>query len=113
MHELSIAQSILETALAEAEKHGGKHIRALSVKLGKASHIEPESLELCLEAAAKGTIAEGARTQIEPVATTAKCTACVFTFLVHGDELICPRCGNRNLEIVTGTEVFLESLEVD
>jgi len=67
MHEFSIAQNILETALAEAEKHKGKRICTLGVTLGKASHIEPDSLEFCLEAVTKGTIAEGAQIEVEPM----------------------------------------------
>lgn len=65
MHEFSIAQGILETALTEAEKNNGKRICALRVKLGRASHIEPNSLEFCLRAVAKGTIAENARVEIK------------------------------------------------
>ncbi len=75
-----MTQDILEKALIEAEKHEGKCICALGVKLGKASHIEPDSLEFCLRAVAGGTIAEKARIEIKPL---------------------------------EGSEVFLESLEVD
>lgn len=113
MHEFLIAQSILERALTEAEKHNGKRICALGVKLGKASHIEPESLDFCLRAVARGTIAEKARMEIESMEPTARCRECGHTFSVQGNELSCPNCGGENLEMLTGSEVFLESLEVD
>ena len=113
MHGFSIAQNILETALTEAGKHNGKRVCALGVKLGKASHIEPDSLEFCLRAVARGTIAEKARIEIKPLEPTAKCRECGHTFSVQGNELFCPSCGGENLEMLTGSEVFLESLEVD
>ena len=113
MHEFSIAQGILETALTEAEKNNGKRICALGVKLGRASHIEPDSLEFCLRAAAKGTIAEKARIEIKPSEPTARCKECGHTFSAQGDGLSCSNCGSENLEVLTGGEVFLESLEVD
>jgi len=113
MHEFSIAESILQRALAEAEKHQAKRICALGIKVGKASHIERESLELCLRAVAKGTIAENARTEIIPLELTAKCRKCGHTFTVQSNQQLCPGCGGENLEILNGSEVFLESLEVD
>jgi len=113
MHEFSIAQGILETALTEAEKNNGKCICALGVKLGRASHIEPDSLEFCLRAAAKGTIAEKARIEIKPSEPTARCKECGPTFLAQGNELFCGVCRSENVEMLTGGEVFLESLEVD
>ena len=113
MHEFSIAQNILETALTEAEKHNGKRICALGVKLGRASHIEPESLEFCLKAVAKGTIAEQAKIKIKPLELTVKCRECGHIFSVQGNGLSCTSCGSENLEVLTGSEVFLESLVVD
>ncbi|MFC1968450.1 hydrogenase/urease maturation nickel metallochaperone HypA, partial [Chloroflexota bacterium] len=50
-----------------AEKCDCKRIKALSVKIGDEHFGEADSLQFCLEATAKGTIAEGARVEIELV----------------------------------------------
>ena len=113
MHEFSIAQSLLETALSEASNHKGKRIRALVVKLGRESHVEPDSLEFCLRAVARETIAKEARIEIESLEPTARYRECTYTFSTKDCELSCPSCGGKNLEMVAGSEVFLESLEVD
>ena len=113
MHEFSIAEDILEKALTEAEKYEVKRICALGVKLGKASHIEPDSLEFCLRAVAKGTIAEKASIEIKPLESTARCRECGHTFPVQDNELFCPSCRGENLEMLIGSEVFLESLDMD
>lgn len=113
MHEFSIAESILRTALAEAEKRQSKRICSLRIRLGKASHIEPESLEFCIRVAAKGTIAKDARMEITPLELTAKCRKCGCIFIIRSTQRLCPGCDGENLEILTGSEVFLESLEVD
>lgn len=73
MHSLAMAQSILQAALIEAEKHNGKRIKVISVKIGDETLMESDSLQFCLEAIAKGTIAEGARIEIDLVGATAKC----------------------------------------
>jgi len=65
MHSLGIAQSILEAALKEAERCEGKRIEAISVKIGDNAFMESDSLQFCLYAIAKGTIAEGARMEVE------------------------------------------------
>jgi len=65
MHELYAAQSILERALEEAAKQAASRVAVIYVKLGPGGHIARERLEFCLQAAAKGTIAEDARVQVE------------------------------------------------
>jgi len=113
MHEFAIAQSILERALAEAEKNEAKRICVLGVKLGKDSHITPDSLEFCLKAVAKGTIAEEAKIEIEPLALMLKCRQCGLTFSPQEEAHSCSNCGSANLELISGDEVFLESLVID
>ena len=104
MHSLAIAQDILEAALSEAEKRDAEHIKAISVKIGDGHFTESDSLQFCLEATAEGTIAEGAQIEIELVGTTAKCRECALVFLVENHLPICPHCGDRNPEILTGDE---------
>ena len=113
MHEFSIAQGILETALTEAEKHNGKLIHTLTIKLSKSSHITPDSMEFCLRAAAAGTNAEKAKIEIELFEPTARCQKCGYTFSFQYDESFCPRCLSPNLEMPIGGEVYLESIWVD
>ncbi len=105
MHEFSIAQNILETALAEAEKHNTKHIKAISVKIGDRHFTEADSIQFCIEAVTKGTISEGAQKEIELVGTTARCRKCALVFPVEAHLPICPRCGNKNPETLTSKEV--------
>lgn len=69
MHSLSMAESILQAALKEAEKRESNCIKALSVRIGDEHFVESDSIQFCLEAMAKGTIAEGARIDIEPGGT--------------------------------------------
>jgi hydrogenase nickel incorporation protein HypA/HybF len=114
VHEFAIAQSILERALAEAEKHEAKKICTLGVRLGKASHITPDSLEFCFKAVAKGTIAEGAKVEVEPLELKARCRQCGREFSAGDDHhrLVCP-CGSQNVQVISGDEVYLENLTID
>ena len=73
MHSLSLAQDILQAALLEAEKHEGKPITAISVKVVGEHLEEADSLRFCLEAMVKGTLAEGARIEVEGVGAADCC----------------------------------------
>lgn len=71
MHSLWIGESILQMAFKQAEEYRGKRIRTVSVKIRDENFVESDWLRFCLEVAGMGTIAEGARIDIELVASTA------------------------------------------
>ena len=109
MHELSLAQDILQAALTEAKKAGGRRIKEIHVKVRESiHHTEDYSLETCLEAIAKGTIAEGAEMKIVVVSPTLRCKECDFTFLAQESTLICPHCRSGELEELDAEEIDLE-----
>lgn len=113
MHSLAMAQDILEAVLSEATKCNAKHIRAIGVKIGSEHADESDSIQFCLEAATKGTIAEGANVGLEVTDIKAKCPECGHVFTVTDHFPICPRCGNRNPEMLNDMESPQITLELD
>ncbi|MDI6783640.1 MAG: hydrogenase/urease maturation nickel metallochaperone HypA [bacterium] len=67
MHEFGIAETILKTAVAEAEKHQAKKIVGISVKLGQLNYLKPETLQSAFEMVATKTIAAAAKIEVEEV----------------------------------------------
>ena len=65
MHELAAAQDVLRAALQAAEEQGARRITAIELKVGRAYAVE--QLRDLIAIVAKGTIAEGARLDMEPV----------------------------------------------
>jgi len=67
MHELSIAQGIVETV--RRHLHAGEihEVKAVRLRLGDQTAIAPESLQFCFDLACEGTILRGARLEIENV----------------------------------------------
>jgi len=113
MHSLAMAQDILAAALSEAAKYDAKRIRAINVKIGGEHSDESDSIQFCLEAAAKGTIAEGGRVEIEVTDATARCPECGLVFPVKAHSPTCPRCTSRNPEILADEELPRVTLELD
>jgi Zn finger protein HypA/HybF involved in hydrogenase expression len=66
MHELAAAQDVVKAALAAAEAEGAQRIVVIALKIGSAYGADQMRELIAMEAA--GTIAEGARLDIEPVA---------------------------------------------
>lgn len=113
MHELSTAQDILERALTEAQSRGARRLGALHLKVGRKSYVEPNSLGFWLEALAEGTMAEGMKVDIKPVARVVRCLGCEAVFPLHNARRRCPRCGEKVVVHGAATGVYLESLEVE
>ncbi|MGH7437572.1 MAG: hydrogenase maturation nickel metallochaperone HypA [Polyangiaceae bacterium] len=63
MHELAIAQGILE---AVTEKSHGDRILRIVVEVGELAAVLPDALRFCFDVAAQGTVAEGATLDIQP-----------------------------------------------
>lgn len=108
MHELSLAQGIMEAALGEAEKAGSKRISRIRVSVKSDHSREDASLQFLLEAVAKGTIADGALITTEIIPPTLKCKDCGFQFVMAGTPLACPRCQGARLEEIDADKVELE-----
>jgi Zn finger protein HypA/HybF involved in hydrogenase expression len=66
MHELAAAQDVVKTALAAAEAEGARRIVAIVLEIGDLYGVDQMRELIAMEA--QGTIAEGARLDIEPVA---------------------------------------------
>ena len=54
MHEMSIAQSILDIALEEIAKQGCARLDLIRVECGALAGVVPDSLQFCFEALVQG-----------------------------------------------------------
>lgn len=113
MHELSITESLLSIALAEAQKHGATRITTIRIVVGDLSQVEPLSVQFYLDILGKGTVAEGARLESTRVPLRAACQTCGEQFAVAEYQFACPKCGAGDTTVVSGREMYLDSIEVE
>ena len=76
MHELSIAQSLIDLACEAALREGADRIERLNLRIGRLSGVVREALEFSFELAAEGTLCEGAILEIEDVPIAVMCPRC-------------------------------------
>src|SRR5690242_2586488 len=62
LHELSIAQSVVD---AVCERAAGRSVHSVRLRVGALTAVVPEAMQFCFDLAVEGTVAEGARLDIE------------------------------------------------
>ena len=113
MHELSITQSILSTVLEQAEVNHADTITKVNITLGELSGIVDECVKFYFELLSKDTIAAGASLFFDRPPTKLRCRKCSNTFSPDNHSWVCPSCGDPSIEIVSGRECYISSIEVN
>ncbi len=113
MHEYSIAQSIMQIVLAEADKANARKVSKVCLQIGDLTGVFADSLSFCFDLCAKGTIVEGATCTIEKVPVRGYCPKCEKTFFIEDNRYLCQNCGNLSVELVTGRELQINCLEIE
>lgn len=113
MHEMSIAMNIIELASAAAQAEGASVIDRIELEIGTMAGIMVESLEFCFEAAAHGTLAEGAVLDITSIPAEGHCTMCNKISAIDSLAAQCPHCGAYLLSLLTGNDLKIKAIIVD
>lgn len=113
MHELSIAQSILDTVLAEAEEHEAARIVSIKLRVGELTAIVREALTFSFDILAQDTCAKGARLDVEHVPWQVRCSDCEHEYPVVEALPTCPRCDHVGGETIAGRELQIVEMDVE
>jgi len=107
-HELSITQSVVD---AVCERAAGRTVRSVKVQIGALTAVVPEAMLFCFDLVVEGTVAEGARLDIERRPGAARCRECGADFVLSDLILLCP-CGSADVAVTAGRELTILSIEV-
>jgi len=112
MHELALAQGVVDIVEAQARVESFTRVRRIVLTVGALSHVEPEALRFGFESASRGTRAEGAELRIDRPEGGGTCMGCGedVTLTQRGDA--CPRCGSYQVLVTSGEELRVAELEV-
>jgi hydrogenase nickel incorporation protein HypA/HybF len=112
MHEMSLAESMLQIVDETARKNGATKVTAVRLELGALSHVEADALRFCFDAVARGGLAEGAQLEIVTTPGRAWCMPCGDTVDLARLGDACPRCGGYQLQVTQGEEMRLKDIEI-
>ena len=113
MHEMGIALQIVEIATASLPADlGAARIAKVNLKVGKLAAVVPESLRFCFSVAVRDTALADAILAIEEVPVVARCKDCGAQWTISEPVFVCKTCAGGSLEILSGRELDIESIEV-
>lgn len=117
MHELPVTENILAIALEEAARVHARKVTAINLVVGDMASIVDDSVQFYFDFLSKDTPAAGAALNFRRVSPQLRCEECDEHFDFKMEELeqglACPHCSGSQLEMVSGTEFYVESIDVD
>jgi hydrogenase nickel incorporation protein HypA/HybF len=120
MHELSIAQNILDIVdetlsgnLSPEEKNNSKKLREVKIKVGELVAVVPESLKFCYECLIEDSPYAHSKLSVEILPVELLCRNCKHKFHTKENFFVCPQCQSFDIEILQGNELKIDYLEVD
>lgn len=113
MHEMSLAEGLLQILQSEAQKQGYQRVKSVWLEIGELSSVEVEAMKFCFDAVMRNSLAEGASLNIIHVAGQAWCMQCSKNVSIKQRYDECPDCGSYQLQVTSGDEMKIKELEVE
>lgn len=114
MHEYSLTLNLFEIAEEEGKKNNAKKITKIKLRIGKFSGVEPVLISHSFEILKKEKkIFEDAILEIEKEEIELKCKNCGKIFSCEDFPFICPECKNIYNEVIKGSDIIIERIEME
>jgi hydrogenase nickel incorporation protein HypA/HybF len=113
MHEMGIANSVLDAIRVETRRFPDGHIHKVGVRIGELAGVDPDAMSFCFEALVRGTELEPLALEIEYCPRRYQCRGCEHSFTARCEDSACPECGETEPQFLGGDELELAYLEVE
>jgi hydrogenase nickel incorporation protein HypA/HybF len=113
VHELSIVQNLFEVLEEKAREVEAVRITAVKLRVGRLSGVVPDLLVSAFDTFKKGTLAEGARLEIEIAPFSFKCRRCGGETFPEDPPYVCGACGSGEIELLGGMDILVEKIEAE
>jgi hydrogenase nickel incorporation protein HypA/HybF len=113
MHELSLAENMVQIIEDAAVKQGFSRVKIIWMEIGQLSCVEKEALQFCFSTVVDGTVAQQATLEIIDIAGCGWCRECDCEIAITTRYDGCPICGNYTITVIRGEEMRIKELEVE
>ena len=113
VHELAITQNILDIVLNEAKTAQASKVTKISLVIGELSGAVSDCVLFYFDFLKKDNAAEEATIDFRLVPVELRCRDCQTNFNPKDSAWICPNCQSTSLEVISGRECYVESIEVE
>jgi hydrogenase nickel incorporation protein HypA/HybF len=123
VHELAVAQALVEQVDAVIDQHATSHDRDASssdawqaslirLRIGPLAGVVPELLASAFPLAAAGSRMEQAELEFVHAPIQVRCQTCGAETEAAMNRLLCGACGDWHTQVISGDELLLESVEL-
>jgi len=115
MHELQIATNIISIVEEEICKAGKtEDVKYVYFIAGRMRAIIPETLQFSFDVQKKKhKQLENSKLLIEEIDIVIRCKDCENQQTINEPAFYCDNCNSTNIEIVTGNELYVDSIELN
>jgi hydrogenase nickel incorporation protein HypA/HybF len=113
MHELSIAQNIIELVQKSVPEPEWKNVSAVRLKIGEVAGVIPDSLEFSFNVITSESQLRNARLEIESVPFRIHCNKCDSIIENEMGFSVCSKCGSTDTKVISGMELNVTEIELN
>ncbi len=113
MHEMGIANSVLDGVRIEMSRYPGSYPCKVGVRVGQMAALDPDAVRFCFEAMIQETDLASLELAIEVCPRRHHCSGCGHDFIVEDYDFSCPQCSSLVTTCISGDELELAYLEVE
>jgi hydrogenase nickel incorporation protein HypA/HybF len=113
MHELSVAQGIVDIVRQHVPDADLPNVRTVKLKIGTVAGIVQDSLEFSFGVITAETPLAGAALAVETIPFTVKCRKCGAESVNDMGIILCSQCGSSDTTIIAGTELQIAAIELE
>lgn len=114
MHELAIAESIVDAVETRAIACAATRVKRVRLRIGAANAVVADSLTFCFEMlTSELPLLAGALLAIDTLPHRAWCLHCGSEFDVKDYIALCPTCQEWSRSIISGTEFQIMEMEIE
>ncbi len=113
MHELSVAEEIINIANQYIPTDCKSDVISVKVEIGKLSNILSDSLKFCFDALTVDTRLKGARLIIEENPIIILCEDCGKTSEIERIFFQCKSCDSPKVKLLKGNELKVKEIEIN
>ncbi|MBI3585931.1 MAG: hydrogenase maturation nickel metallochaperone HypA [Ignavibacteriales bacterium] len=113
MHELSIAQNIVEIIRKQVPEKELPDVSLVRLQIGDLAGIVCDSLEFCYGVITTNTVLQNSKLEIDRIPARVFCRTCQTVSSTEPSFLVCPACGSGNVKLESGTELQVSEIELN
>ncbi|MCC8072281.1 MAG: hydrogenase maturation nickel metallochaperone HypA [Bacteroidales bacterium] len=113
MHELSLAESMIQIVEREMKRYPDRQLTAIEIEVGALAGVEMQAFTTALDAVVRSSAYPSAKVEITSIPAHAECLACGHQFATTRYIPECPQCGSGACGVTSGMELRISALRLE